>query len=110
MTTPTRVPIRLRDRISVYLAFFWLGIPVLLFWVYIHGGAVDMICDCVPGGFFTKWAPESRVIGGVVTLAAMLFADWYLWVRWRSYRREKKWSKKYADEHAPWYAKKDGKP
>ena len=110
MTTPTRVPVKLRHRLSIYFAFIWLGIPVLLFWIFIHMGAVDLICNCVPGRFFPKWAPETRMIGGVVTLAAILFADWFLWVRWRSYRREKKWAAAYTEKHAPWYAKKEAKP
>ena len=53
-------------------------------------GAIDLICSCVPDDLFPKWAPESSAIGGIFTLLPMLFANWYLWTRWRSYRLAKK--------------------
>ncbi|MEE8046950.1 MAG: hypothetical protein V3T49_08920 [Dehalococcoidia bacterium] len=105
MSSPERVPIRLRDRIAVYLGIIFFGIPVLGFWVFVHLSAIDMICNCVPFNMFPEWAPKSIWIAGLFSLIPILFADWFVWTRWRSYRREKKWSKKYANKHSPWYAK-----
>jgi cadmium resistance protein CadD (predicted permease) len=105
MTSPTPVPVRLRDRLAIYIAIVFMGIPALGIWIYIHLGAIDLICSCVPGDLFPKWAPESSAIGGIFTLLPMLFANWYLWTRWRSYRLAKKVAAEYQEKHNPWYTK-----
>jgi cadmium resistance protein CadD (predicted permease) len=105
MSSPERVPIRLRDKTAVYLAIVFFGIPVLGFWIFVHLGSIDLICSCVPFNMFPKWASESSLIGGIFTLIPIFFADWFVWTRWHSYRQRKVWSAKYADDNKPWYAK-----
>ncbi len=99
------MPSGIRSKFTVLVALVFVVIPFFGIWVYFHLGSISLICNCVPGDLFPKWASESSVIGGVFTLLPILFADWYLWTRWRSYRREKVLAKTYRAKHEPWYAK-----
>jgi hypothetical protein len=54
---------------------------------------------------FPEWSVGANTLGGVVSLLAMMFGNWYLWTRWRSYRLEKKVAAAYQKKHDPWYTK-----
>ena len=105
MSSPQRVPIPLRNKIAVYLGIILIGLPVLVIWVFFHLSAIDLSCNCVPYNMFPEWTPTSIWIFGLLILTPLLFADWSVWTRWRSYRMEKKFSKIYAERHVPWYTK-----
>ena len=90
MSSAQRVPIPLRNKISVYLGIIFIGLPALGIWVFIHLSAIDLICDCVPYNIFTEWTPTSIWIAGLLTLIPLIFADWFVSTQWRSYRMERK--------------------
>jgi cadmium resistance protein CadD (predicted permease) len=105
MSSPERVPVKLHNRVVIYLGIIFIGLPILGIWVFFHLSAIDLICKCVPYNMFPEWAPTSIWIAGLFTLIPLLFADWFVWTRWRSYRMEEKLAKIYAEKHAPWYTK-----
>lgn len=105
MSSPQRVPIPLRNKIAVYLGIVFIGLPVLVIWVFFHLSAIDLICNCVPYNMFPERTPASIWIAGLLILPPLLFADWSVWTRWRSYTMENIFSKVYAEQHVPWYAK-----
>ncbi len=105
---PTPVPHKGWEIVGAYLALIFLGIPALLLLILIHLGVVDLICNCVPFGLFTDLTPGSRIFAAGVTAIPVGLADWFVWTRWRSYRRESKWANAYREKHLPDYARRKG--
>ncbi|HIK88189.1 MAG TPA: hypothetical protein EYG09_00830 [Dehalococcoidia bacterium] len=104
MSSPTPVRNKLWVRIVYYPAVVFLGIPTLAIWVLLHVAAIDFACNCMPIGEL-EFTPELQVFGAILTGVPLLFADWFVWWKWRDYRRKEKWAKAYAKEHASWYSK-----
>ncbi|MDA1280505.1 MAG: hypothetical protein O3B95_10805 [Chloroflexi bacterium] len=88
-------------------AIFFGGFGAVL-WIFFHLMALDIACNCTPFGY-TGWAPTSRVFGSILAGGALLGADWFVWVRWRSYRQEKKWTEEYRRQNPPWHERPEFK-
>jgi hypothetical protein len=104
MSSPTPVREKRWVKILYWPALIFLGIPALYVWALLHLAGAEFACACTPI-VAPEWAPESRVIGGIIILVPLLIADWFVIWKYRDFKRKEKWEKKYTDQHTLWYAK-----
>lgn len=103
MSSPTPVREKSWVRIMFWPSVILLGIPTLGFWALLHIAALEFACACTP--METEWHTSSRVMGTILLGAPLLFADWFVWWKWRDHRRTQNWAKKHTENNKPWYAK-----
>lgn len=103
MSSPTPVREKHWSRYFFWPGLIYLGVPALGLWALIHMAAIDFACDCL-GYAPNKWAVPLRVFGAIVIGVPTLFADWFVFWKYREIRRKKKWEEQYTAANLPWYA------